>query len=287
MGAKLIDGRAIAERVRDELRSEAEALTQRRGRPPGIAVVRVGEDPASKVYVTSKEKTARQLGFASWHLHFDSSLSQEELLAAVAKLNADPAVDGILVQLPLPGHLDTNAVLEAIDPRKDVDGFHLVNAGRLFQGRPGMVPCTPAGVMRMLREIDFEPAGRSCVVVGRSNIVGRPMGLLLLNASATVTLCHSKSDVAAEVRRADLVVAAVGVAGLIKGEWVKPGAVVVDVGMNRGVDGRLCGDVDYEGASGRASWITPVPGGVGPMTIAMLMANTVKAAQAMGPTGSC
>jgi methylenetetrahydrofolate dehydrogenase (NADP+)/methenyltetrahydrofolate cyclohydrolase len=240
----------------------------------------VGDDPASKVYVTSKEKTARDLGFGSWQYALEVSTSQAELLALINRLNHDDAVDGILVQLPLPKHIDANTVLEAIDPAKDVDGFHAVNAGRLFQGRPSLVACTPAGVMRMLEEIGFDPAGKRCVVVGRSNIVGRPMALLLLNAHATVTICHSKSDVEAEVRRADLVVAAVGVSRLVKGAWIKPGAVVIDVGMNRGADGKLSGDVEFDVAREHASFITPVPGGVGPMTIAMLMSNTVKAAKA-------
>lgn len=280
MTARLIDGKALAATVRDEVKARAGALQQRFGRPPGIAVVRVGDDPASKVYVTSKEKTARELGFGSWQHHLDAGVSQADLLALVARLNADDTVDGILVQLPLPRHLDTAAVLEAIDPAKDVDGFHPVNAGHLFQGRPTLVPCTPMGVMRMLESIGFDPTGRRCVVIGRSTIVGRPMALLLLNASATVTVCHSKSDVEAEVRRADLVVAAVGVAGLVKGEWLRPGAVVIDVGMNRGADGKLCGDVDFASARERAGWITPVPGGVGPMTIAMLMHNTALAAAA-------
>jgi methylenetetrahydrofolate dehydrogenase (NADP+)/methenyltetrahydrofolate cyclohydrolase len=280
MAARIIDGKALALKVREGVKAQARELEAKYGRPPGIAVVRVGEDPASKVYVTSKEKTAKELGFGSWHHHLDEKVTQAELLALVHTLNADPAVDGILVQLPLPKHLDPVAVLEAISPEKDVDGFHAVNAGHLFQGRPGLVPCTPAGVMRMLEEIQFDPSGKNCVVIGRSNIVGRPMAMLLLNASATVTICHSKSDVAAEVRRADLVVAAVGVSRLVKGEWVKPGAVVIDVGMNRGADGTLSGDVEFDVAKERASWISPVPGGVGPMTIAMLMSNTVQAAKA-------
>lgn len=280
MTAQLIDGKALAAKVRDEVKQQAAAVTAKYGRPPGIAVVRVGEDPASQVYVTSKEKTAKELGFGSWHHHFPVTLTQPELLAVVAKLNADPAVDGILVQLPLPKHIDSNLVLAAIDPSKDVDGFHATNAGLLFQGRPGLTPCTPSGCMRMLQEIRFDVTGKNCVVIGRSNIVGRPMAMLLLNASATVTICHSKSDVAAEVRRADVVVAAVGVSKLVKGDWVKPGAIVIDVGMNRGADGKLSGDVEFETAKERASWITPVPGGVGPMTIAMLMQNTVIAAQA-------
>jgi methylenetetrahydrofolate dehydrogenase (NADP+)/methenyltetrahydrofolate cyclohydrolase len=278
MTAQLIDGKVIAAKVRTELKKNAADLAARFGRPPGIAVVRVGEDPASKVYVDSKERTARELGFGSWHHHLSANVAQTELLTLIRDLNDDPAVDGILVQLPLPRHLDTALVLDAVHPLKDVDGFHAENAGHLFQGRPGLVPCTPAGVMRMLEEIQFSLTGKNSVVIGRSNIVGRPMALLLLNASATVTVCHSKSDVAAEVRRADLVVSAVGSAQFVKGEWVKPGAVIIDVGMNRGADGKLVGDVEFAVAKERASWITPVPGGVGPMTIAMLMSNTVKAA---------
>jgi methylenetetrahydrofolate dehydrogenase (NADP+)/methenyltetrahydrofolate cyclohydrolase len=280
MAAQLIDGKALAAKVKVGLKDEAAALVARHGRPPGIAVVRVGDDEASKIYVTSKEKTARELGFGSWHHHLEAGTTQEALLALVQRLNQDPLVDGILVQMPLPKHLDANRILEAIDPAKDVDGFHAVNAGLLFQGRPNLVACTPAGVMRMLQEIGFDPSGQRCVVVGRSNIVGRPMAMLLLNAHGTVVICHSRSDVAAEVRRADLVVAAVGVARLVKGEWIKPGAVVIDVGQIRGADGKLCGDVDFESCRERASWITPVPGGVGPMTIAMLMSNTVQAARA-------
>jgi methylenetetrahydrofolate dehydrogenase (NADP+)/methenyltetrahydrofolate cyclohydrolase len=280
MTAQIIDGKALSAKVKAGLKVEADALRAKFGRAPGIAVVRVGEDPASKVYVTSKEKTALELGFASWHHHLETTVTQAELLALVKKLNADDAVDGILVQLPLPKHIDSNLVLETIDPAKDVDGFHAVNAGHLFQGRPTLVACTPFGVMRMLEEIGCNVSGKNCVVVGRSNIVGRPMAMLLLNASATVTICHSKSNVEAEVRRADVVVAAVGVSKLVKGEWIKPGAVVIDVGMNRGADGKLSGDVEFETAKERASWITPVPGGVGPMTIAMLMNNTVLAAKA-------
>jgi methylenetetrahydrofolate dehydrogenase (NADP+)/methenyltetrahydrofolate cyclohydrolase len=279
MTAQIIDGKALSAKVKDKLKTEVAELKAKFGRPPGIAVVRVGEDPASKVYVTSKEKTAIELGFGSWHHHLEATVTQAELLALVKKLNADDAVDGILVQLPLPKHIDSNLVLETIDPRKDVDGFHAVNAGHLFQGRPTLVACTPFGVMRMLEEVGVNLTGKNCVVVGRSNIVGRPMSMLLLNASATVTICHSKSDVAAEVKRADVVIAAVGVAKLIKGEWIKPGAIVIDVGMNRDANGKLCGDVDFESAKEKAAWITPVPGGVGPMTIAMLMNNTVLAAK--------
>ena len=279
MSASRIDGKALALKVRESLKQEVQLITARRGKPPGLTVVRVGEDPASKVYVGAKQKAAAELGFDGREVHLDAKITQEALLAQVRALNDDPTVDGILVQLPLPKHLDANEVLFAIDPIKDVDGFHPVNMGLLFQGRPGLVACTPAGVMRMLTEIRYDPAGKVAVVVGRSNIVGRPMAALLLNASATVVVCHSKSDVAAEVRRADLLVAAVGVPGLVKGEWVKPGAVVIDVGMNRLPDGKLTGDVEFAAAAERAAHITPVPGGVGPMTVAMLMSNTVQAAR--------
>ena len=280
MTAQIIDGKALAAKVKAGLKDQAAALQAKYGRAPGIAVVRVGEDPASRVYVTSKEKTAIELGFASSHHHLADTVTQAELLALVKKLNADDTVDGILVQLPLPRHIDATLVLETIDPQKDVDGFHAINAGHLFQGRPTLVACTPLGVMRMLEEIGCKVSGKSCVVIGRSNIVGRPMALLLLNASATVTVCHSRSNVEAEVRRADVVIAAVGVSKLVKGEWIKPGAIVIDVGMNRGADGKLTGDVEFEVAKERAAWITPVPGGVGPMTIAMLMSNTLRAANA-------
>ncbi len=280
MTAQLIDGKAIALKVRLEVKEKAAAFAQQFGRPPGIAVVRVGEDPASKVYVTSKKKTAEELGFGSWEHPLPAMTTQTELLALVDQLNRREEVDGILVQLPLPKHLDSAQVLEAILPTKDVDGFHALNAGALFQGKRPLTPCTPKGVMRMLQEIGCEVSGKRCVVIGRSTIVGRPMAMLLLNASATVTICHSKSDVEAEVRTADVLVAAVGVAKLVKGEWVKPGAVVIDVGMNRTAEGKLVGDIDFDAVKSRASFVTPVPGGVGPMTIAMLMANTVEAAVA-------
>lgn len=277
MNAQLIDGKALAQQVREGVRLEVAELAGR-GVKPGIAVVRVGEDPASQVYVTNKERTARELGFNSWHHHLPATTTQEELLGWVQRLNVDPAVDGILVQLPLPAQLDSQRILEAVDPSKDVDGFHPVNAGQLFQGRPTLVPCTPLGCMRMLESISYPVKGKRCVVVGRSIIVGRPMAALLLNASATVVVCHSQSNVEAEVRQADVVVAAVGRAGLIRGEWIREGAVVLDVGMNRDAQGKLTGDVDFAGARERAGWLTPVPGGVGPMTIAMLMHNTLLAA---------
>ena len=280
--AQVIDGKAVAARVRAEVKQEADRLFAERGLKPGLAVVRVGEDPASKVYVTGKRRAAEEVGFNSWEHHPDADITQDALLALVAGLNADPAVHGILVQLPLPRHIDAELIISAVRPEKDADGFHPVNAGMLFLGRPTVRPCTPAGVMRLLEEVGCNPSGKRAVVVGRSNIVGKPMGLLLLQADATVTLCHRKSDLPAEVARADILVAAAGVAELIQGAWVKPGAVVIDVGMNRNAAGKLVGDVQFAEAAERASAITPVPGGVGPMTIAMLMRNTLEAARAVG-----
>lgn len=276
--AQLIDGKAIAAQVRAEVKADVERLQRERGFVPGLAVVRVGEDPASKIYVTGKKKAAGEVGFNSWEHHLEESVTQAELLALVERLNNDPAVHGILVQLPLPKHIHAETVITAVRPEKDVDGFHPVNAGKLSLGQPGPRPCTPVGIMRLLKEANCNPSGKRAVVVGRSNIVGKPMALLLLQADATVTICHRKSDVAAEVANADILVAAVGVPELIKGEWIKPGAVVIDVGMNRMPDGKLKGDVEFQAASQRASAITPVPGGVGPMTIAMLLRNTYLAA---------
>ena len=276
--AQLIDGKAVAARVRAEVKADVEILKAERGLVPGLTVVRVGEDPASKIYVTGKKKAAEEVGFNSWEEHPDASISQDELLAIVHRLNEDPAVHGILVQLPLPKHIDAERIISAVKPEKDVDGFHPMNAGKLSLGKPGLRPCTPFGVMRLLKEAGCDPSGKRAVVVGRSNIVGKPMALMLLAADATVTVCHRKSNLAAEVANADIVVAAVGVPELIKGEWIKPGAVVIDVGMNRMADGKLKGDVEFEKAKERASFITPVPGGVGPMTIAMLMRNTLIAA---------
>ncbi len=276
--AQRIDGKAVAAAIRAKLKEQTDALKAAHGVVPGLTVVRVGEDPASKVYVSGKKRAAEEIGFNGVELHFPAEVTQEELLAQVRALNADPSVHGLLLQLPLPKHLDANALMDAVDPHKDADGFHVVNAGLLSLGRPGPRPCTPAGVMRLIAETGITLSGKKAVVVGRSNIVGKPMALMLLEQHATVTLCHSRSDLAAEIPQADVVVAAVGVAGLIKGEWIKPGAVVIDVGMNRDADGKLCGDVEFQAASERAAWITPVPGGVGPMTIAMLMQNTYEAA---------
>jgi len=274
--ATFINGKDVAKATLMALRPRIDALS----RPPGIAVVRVGEDPASKVYVGRKTARAERLGFRHEEVHLDESVSQGDLEAEIDRLNADDQIDGILVQLPLPSELDATAILDRIDPAKDVDGFHPDNAGRLSQGRPRFVPCTPFGVMELLRHSGVVLEGKRAVVVGRSNIVGRPMNMLLEQANATVTVAHSRTqDLPALLAEADIVVAAVGRPHFVKGEWLKPGAVVIDVGINRLDDGRLVGDVDTDSAASRVAAITPVPGGVGPMTIAMLMANTVRAAE--------
>ncbi len=274
--AQIIDGKVVAKATLQSLRPRIEALP----RPPGIAVVRVGEDPASKVYVGRKTARAARLGFRHEEVHLQDSVSQAELEAQIDRLNGDDGIDGILVQLPLPKGIDATAILDRIDPAKDVDGFHPDNAGHLSQGRPRFVPCTPFGVMELLRHSGIDLEGKRAVVVGRSNIVGRPMSMLLEQANATVTVAHSRTgDLPGLLASADIVVAAVGRPHFVKGEWLKEGAVVIDVGINRLDDGRLVGDVDTEAAALRADAITPVPGGVGPMTIAMLMANTVKAAE--------
>jgi methylenetetrahydrofolate dehydrogenase (NADP+)/methenyltetrahydrofolate cyclohydrolase len=276
----IIDGKAIAAKVRGEVAQAVRELSGR-GLAPGLAVVRVGEDPASAVYVRGKRKDCEEVGIRSWEHHLDAGVSQAELLALVRQLNADPAVHGILVQLPLPKGIDERVVLDAIDPGKDADGFHPFNVGALSIGLPGTPrPCTPAGVMRMLDEAKVDPKGKRALVVGRSNIVGKPMGMMLLERHATVTLAHSRTaDLAAEVGRAEILVAAIGKAELVRGAWVREGAVVIDVGMNRLPDGKLVGDVEYAAAAGRAAAITPVPGGVGPMTRAMLLVNTIELAR--------
>ena len=276
MAASIIDGKAISEQLRDKLREEVASLSER-GAKPCLAVIIVGEDPASKVYVRNKERACKQLGMDSILLRLPESTTQEELLGEVRRLNADRAVNGVLVQLPLPAHLDEQAVLREISPEKDVDGFHAVNAGRLMQGERCTVACTPAGCLDLIRSTGVKIEGAEAVVVGRSNIVGKPMAMLLLQNNATVTICHSRTRNLAEVtRRADILVAAVGRPRMITGDMIKPGAVVIDVGINR-VDGKLVGDVDFESAQEVAGWITPVPGGVGPMTITGLMRNTIAA----------
>ena len=275
MTAELIDGKAVAASLRAEVAARVASL----GFAPVLAVVLVGDDPASAVYVRTKDKAAAQAGLHARTIRLGAATSQAELLAVVATLNADPDVDGILVQMPLPKGLDSAAVIEAIDPAKDVDGFHPINMGRLSVGRPGLVPCTPAGVMRLLAASGVTVAGARALVLGRSEIVGRPMASLLLAADATVTIAHSKTrDLPEECRRADILVAAAGRAEMVRGDWIKPGATVIEVGINRLADGRLVGDVHFNEAVQVAGRITPVPGGVGPMTIACLLDNTVRAA---------
>lgn len=279
MPAQVIDGKAIAARKRQEIADAAAELAAKTGVRPGLAVVLVGDDPASHVYVRNKERQAVAAGFHSVVERLPATTTQAELLAVVERFNADPLIHAMLVQLPLPGGLDEQAVLQAIRPEKDADGLHPVNIGRLHAGLPAPLPCTPAGVMEMLRVSGVDPAGKRAVVIGRSNIVGKPMAALLLQAHATVTICHSRTAGLPDIcREADILVAAVGRARLVTPAFVKPGATVIDVGMNR-VDGKLCGDVDYDTVRDVAGQITPVPGGVGPMTIAMLLDNTLRAAQ--------
>ncbi|WP_394059887.1 bifunctional methylenetetrahydrofolate dehydrogenase/methenyltetrahydrofolate cyclohydrolase FolD [Alcaligenes sp. WGS1538] len=279
MSARIIDGKALSARIKAEVAARVAELKQE-GLQPGLTVVLVGEDPASQVYVRNKSLACEAAGLKSDLIRLPADTSESELLALIARLNQDDGVHGILVQLPLPGHMDEHKVIEAIAPEKDVDGFHISNAGLLLTGKPLFRPCTPYGVMKMLESEGVNLRGAEAVVVGASNIVGKPMALLLLAAGATVTLCNSKTrDLAAQTRRADVLVAAVGRPGIITGDMVKPGAVVIDVGINRGADGKLCGDVDFASASAVASAITPVPGGVGPMTIAMLLVNTLEAAE--------
>ena len=278
--ARVIDGKAVAAEVRERVSREVQELAAASGgRTPGLATVLVGDDPASHVYVGNKRKQTEEVGMRSVHHGLEASASQEELLALIDELNADDAVDGILVQLPLPGQIDQDPVIASIDPAKDVDGLTAGSAGLLAQGRPGLVSCTPRGVMELLRHAEVEPEGAEAVIIGRSILVGRPLASLLLNANATVTVCHSRTrDLAGACRRADILVAAVGSPRLVKADWVKPGAAVIDVGMNRTEDG-LVGDVDFDPVLEVAGAITPVPGGVGPMTIAMLLQNTVLAAK--------
>lgn len=278
--ATIIDGKAIAAKIRTEIKEEVEKLKVK-GVTPGLAVVLVGEDPASKVYVRMKEKACQDVGIFSDEYKLHAETSEPDLLALIEKLNNDPKINGILVQLPLPGHINTDKVLEAISPKKDVDGFHPYNVGRLVVGKPTFQPCTPYGVMVMLKEAGVSLSGKEVVVVGRSNIVGKPVALMCLQENATVTLCHSRTrDLAQKVGMADVLIAAVGQPEMIKGEWIKEGAVVIDVGVNRVAEKTLVGDVGFEAASKRASAITPVPGGVGPMTITMLLYNTMQSAKA-------
>ena len=277
MTARILDGKALGARLRAGLAARIATLPFK----PGLRVVRVGEDPASGVYVRNKDRAAAEAGFDSATIHLPETTSEADLLVEIARLNADPAVDGILVQLPLPAHIRAEAAIAAVDPRKDVDGFHPLNAGRLAAGEPGLVPCTPRGVMHLLAEAGVALRGARALVLGRSQIVGRPMAQLLLGADCTVTIAHSRTrDLPAECRRAEILVAAAGRPEMVRGDWIAPGAVVIDVGINRRADGKLVGDVAYAEAVGHAGAITPVPGGVGPMTIACLLENTLEAALA-------
>jgi methylenetetrahydrofolate dehydrogenase (NADP+)/methenyltetrahydrofolate cyclohydrolase len=279
MTAQIIDGKAIAADVRREVREGSDRLAARGKRRPGLAVVLVGDDPASHIYVRNKRMACEECGLVSVSHDLPHSTTQTELLSLIDRLNADDSIDGVLVQVPLPDHIDERVVIEAIDPAKDVDGFHPYNVGRLALRNPLMRPCTPYGVIRLLERTGIAVKGQHCVVVGASNLVGRPMALELLLSGATVTICHRfTEDLQAHVAQADILVVAVGKPGVVPGEWVKPGAVVVDVGINRSTSGKLVGDVEFETAQARASWITPVPGGVGPMTVAILMKNTLESA---------
>jgi methylenetetrahydrofolate dehydrogenase (NADP+)/methenyltetrahydrofolate cyclohydrolase len=280
MTAQLIDGNAVARQVRAEVSHRLQAL-QARGVQPHLAIVLVGEDPASEVYVRHKVADSQQTGLKATLERHPASMTEAALLARIATLNADPSVHGILVQLPVPPQINAQRIIEAIAPHKDVDGFHVASAGALMVGQPGFRPCTPYGCMKLLESIGCQLKGKHAVVIGRSNNVGKPMALMLLQANATVTLCHSATrDLGALTRQADVVVAAVGKRNVLTADMVKPGAVVIDVGMNRNETGKLCGDVDFEGVRQVAGWITPVPGGVGPMTRAMLLVNTIEAAEA-------
>lgn len=279
MSAQIINGKNISDSIRDELRNEVELLKQK-GITPGLVVILVGEDPASQVYVRNKAKACEQLGYYSEVIKVPAETTQDELLGLIKKYNEQTNIHGILVQLPLPKHIEEKAIIDAISVEKDVDGFHPVSVGNLMIGDDALLPCTPSGVIELLKRTGNHPAGKHAVVIGRSNIVGKPVSMLLLRENATVTICHSRTPNLAEMaRQADILVVAVGVAKLVKKEWVKPGAVVIDVGMNRLPDGKLCGDVDYDDVLETAGWVTPVPGGVGPMTITMLMANTLKSAR--------
>ncbi|URL56922.1 bifunctional methylenetetrahydrofolate dehydrogenase/methenyltetrahydrofolate cyclohydrolase FolD [Luteibacter flocculans] len=282
MTARILDGKRIAQELLEHIARRVAKRVGEGKRPPGLAVVLVGEDPASAVYVKNKRRACQQVGFESFGYDLPASTTQDELFALIDRLNADPAVHGILVQSPLPEHIDEDALVDRIDPGKDVDGFQAVNVGRLALRRFGLRPCTPKGVMTLLGHTDYPVRGRHAVIVGVSNHVGRPLALELLIAGSTVTCCHKfTQDLAGFVGQADILVVAAGKPGLVKGEWIKPGAVVVDVGINRLEDGRLVGDVEFAAAAERASWITPVPGGVGPMTVATLMENTLEAAEAI------
>ena len=286
MTARLIDGIALSQQLREQVAARTQALRQR-GVQPGLAVILVGDNPASQVYVRNKVKACEEAGFHSDLERYDASLSQPALLEHIARLNLDERIHGILVQLPLPDHIDAQRVIEAISPEKDVDGFHIASAGALMTGLPGFWPCTPYGCLKMLDSIGYDLKGKHAVVIGRSNIVGKPMALMLLQRNATVTVCHSGTqNLAHFTRQADVIVAAVGRRNVLTADMVKPGVVVLDVGMNRNDEGKLCGDVDFEGVRQVASYITPVPGGVGPMTITMLLINTLESAERVAKLSS-
>jgi methylenetetrahydrofolate dehydrogenase (NADP+)/methenyltetrahydrofolate cyclohydrolase len=276
---RLIDGNALSKQLRGDVARRAAAL-KARGITPGLAVILVGDNPASQVYVRNKVKACEDSGLHSVLEKYEAAMTEAQLLARIEALNNEPAIHGILVQLPLPAHIDAHKVIESISPAKDVDGFHVASAGALMVGQPGFWPCTPYGCMKMLESIHYDLKGKHAVVIGRSNIVGKPMALMLLQQNATVTICHSGTkDLKAMTLQADVIVAAVGKRNVLTADMVKPGAVVIDVGMNRNEEGKLCGDVDFEGVKQVAGWITPVPGGVGPMTITMLLVNTLEAAE--------
>ncbi|TMA07146.1 MAG: bifunctional methylenetetrahydrofolate dehydrogenase/methenyltetrahydrofolate cyclohydrolase FolD [Deltaproteobacteria bacterium] len=278
--AQIIDGRAIARGIQKEVKEEIEGLKRRWGIVPGLGVVLVGDDPASHLYVRNKEKACKEVGIQSDEHLLPALVSEKELLALIHNLNRKKEIHGILVQLPLPAHIQAEKILQAVSPQKDVDGFHPVNQGLLLLGAQGLRPCTPMGIMRLIDSVGCDPKGKNAVVVGRSNIVGKPVALMLLERHATVTLCHSRTaHLKDEVARGEILVVAVGKAGLVRGDWVRPGAVVIDVGSNRIPGGKFVGDVEFESAKERASWISPVPGGVGPMTICMLLFNTLRAAK--------
>lgn len=279
MGA-IIDGKSLSAKIRESLKGEVEVFKKKKGFVPGLATILVGDNPASQVYVKNKNQVCVEMGMQSHHQNLPATISEAELLKIVQELNNNSQIHGILVQLPLPKQIHSEKILEAISPDKDVDGFHPVNMGRLVLGKPGLRPCTPLGIMKLIESVSYDLSGRKAVVVGRSNIVGKPISLMLLEKNATVTVCHSRTqDLESVVREADVVVAAIGKPRFVKGSWIKKGALVIDVGINRLPDGKLVGDVDFEEAAKVAGWITPVPGGVGPMTIAMLLENTLEAAR--------
>ncbi|GER66134.1 bifunctional protein FolD [Weizmannia acidilactici] len=279
MAAEIIDGKQLAAEIRKDIQAETEQL-KKQGITPGLSVILVGNDQASRTYVKNKEKACRELGMKSVLIELPENISEQTLFEHIENLNEDPDIHGILVQLPLPPHIGPNKVIEAIDPAKDVDGFHPINIGRMMTGQDAFLPCTPRGILKMVQSKGIEIAGKHVVVIGRSNIVGKPAGQLFLNENATVTYCHSKTtDLKFYTQQADILISAVGKAKFVKADFVKDGAVVIDVGMNRDENGKLCGDVDFDAVKEKASFITPVPGGVGPMTITMLLANTLKAAK--------